>query len=915
MAMRKLFFSLLFILSGCVQPNVEAPIEPDPDWVSGQLENGVRFHLYPMEDTEEVSLRLFFHVGSAQETDAQRGYAHFLEHMAFNGSKSLGNDNVIAMFEQAGVTGSDVNAYTSYYETVYELDLPDRSRLDTALVWMRDIADGLTLEEQEIEKEKGVIQGEIRRNRPENRSFLEKYYDHIIADTPLALWDPVGTKESVQNASADSIRDFYQTWYQPQYAQIVISGDITSEEAKALIEAKFASWSANNQASNKRNQDVVLKVDDYVAEVGQYDSPSISVLIDRGTSIVKLRGQQHQLWLDELAQSLIFNRLDREFNDAAIPLQGLVVSSDYINYRRYTYLSAAFAEQERQQAQQLIVSTLAALRDFGVSKQEYQTGLAGYVQQAENLDYNWQQQSSIDAVQSMVASISQSSANQSKADYQRSLDEFLALATPERINQRIQTLLTQEKVLLLAAENDQAVATLTKQLPQLRASFDIAGVKPVMLTAQVDQLSNPLSGGDIVSKEQLPGFTVWTLSNGVEVWFERDKTAGDFVHMVYISQGGKAALDSELYAAHGLAPGVISRSGIGEFSGSEFDAYLTRQSIEVYPFVGLSHHGLEVGTTKKKLADSLNVIFNAVTNAKVDTRQLEVVKREVIEELQSDLETPIGQWNKAINQNSYLPSSFHRMTTAPEVAMVNDEQINQVYQQLFSVNRNNKLVVIADMTEQELEPLIKYYVGAIPLQQGQAAKLLADYQRSPKARVDMPIYNEENSFYLLRSTNPNASITTARLAFIDDMIQRLLAKRLNDYVREELGLDYAPDAYSASLDGEASTDWFIEAQVAPQDIDKIDKAVAKVMQGLLDNVTQQDVDLVAKQLAVALHPLADDPVQRAWFYARYLVHDYGVEALQDVDMMTQSITLDEMRERIEESFGRESLITKYTLTP
>ncbi|NVD07812.1 insulinase family protein [Vibrio sp. JPW-9-11-11] len=914
--MRKVFILFLFILVGCSQPKIETPIEQDPDWVSGQLDNGMRFHIYPIEESEPVSVRLLFHIGSAQETQQQRGYAHFLEHMAFNGSKNLSSQSVVNMFEQAGLTfGSDINAYTSYYETVYELDLPDKGQLSTAMVWMRDIADGLNLDPVEIAKEIGVIQGEIRRNRPENRSFADKYYDDLIAGTLLADMDPVGTMNSVSNATAESIREFYQTWYHPQYSEIIISGDISVNEAKAIIEKQFASWQPANDVPTNQKAPITLTPSDYVGKVGEYDSPSIALMVDRGSSVIKHRQQLLDTWLDQLAQTLIFNRLDSAFNSAAIPLQGLSVTSDYINYRRYSSMYVAFAESERAEAQQMLASTLAALRDFGVSEQERDTALSTYRQRLENLDYNWQNQTSIDLVESMVASQTMSVANQSKRDYQRSLEQLLQLATQERLNQQIQQILSSDAAFILAGEDSQAVTRLENNLPALKAQFAKPGVKPIALGSPVAQLEAPTVAGDIVSKSQQQGFTVWTLSNGVEVWLEADDSAGEYVQMVYISRGGSSALESDLHAAQSLAGSVIGRSGVGDFNGSEFDAYLTREAIEVYPFVGYTHHGLEVATTKPKLMDSLNVVYNAVRYANIDPRQLEVVKREQIEDLQNYLMTPVGKWGSAINKNIYLPDSYHRLTTAPELSMVTEQQIAEVYQQLFAVNRNNKLVIVGDLTSAEVEPLLTQFIAAIPLSKTDIVPIDAGLNRKPKARIDLPIHNEQSSLYLLRATNPSASATSVRTAFIDDMVQRLIAKRLTDYVREELGLDYAPDAFSATQDSEAMTDWLIEAQVNPSDIDGIDQATEKVVQGLLNKVTQDDLDLVAKQLNVALAPLADDTVERTWFYARYLVHDYGVEALKDIDAMTKSVTLAEFRQRIDESFGENALITKYTLTP
>lgn len=914
--MRLIFLALALLLVGCSQPKVEVPIQQDPQWTSGQLENGLRYHVYPMDD-EAVSIRLFVHTGSAQETDQQKGYAHFLEHMAFNGSKNFSSNDIVKMFEQTGLTfGADMNAYTSYYETVYELDLPDNAELETAVMWMRDIADGLTLAPSEVDKEKGVIQGEIRRSSPEHKSLEGKYYDFLVQGTQLENLDPVGNQQSVDSATSDSIRTFYQTWYQPQSTEVILTGDIDAEKAKALLDKYFGDWQQTSSSKQQTKQHIELSLSDYVTEIGEFDAPSMSLLIERGPASIHHRAELHAQWLDEVALQLIWNRLDARFNQQATPLQSLYSSPYYLNERRYALLSVSFSAQDRDPAQKLFSETLASLRDFGVSEQELERVMASFNQLATNVDHNWQQQSAVDFASQMVNVISLGESTQSKQDYQQSLDEFIHLASLEQVNKTLNQLLSQQYALVLGAENSSEIPALEKAVPTLRAQVSADGVKPLALTSSASELAQPQSSGSITSKQTTDtGFTVWTLSNGVEVWFEQDSSAGNNVHFIYASEGGTAALEPNLYPASEIAVAVIARSGVGEFNGSQFDAYLGRNTIEVYPFIGFSHHGVEVAAPRDKLADAFNVMFNIATNANVDKRQVETVVQERVEELQSYLQTPIGQWNKAINSNSYLPDSRHRMITAPELAMVTEGDIQKVYDQLYDFNRSNKLVVIGNMQPDELEPFLTHYIAAIPLKLAEANAYTAGYQLEPQPRIDLPVNNEQNSYYLLRMTNPTTKASSVRTAFIDDMIQRQLSKKLNSYVREELSLDYAPDAYSASQDREPSTDWFVEAQVAPNDIDKIEQAVDKVIQQIGQGISQEDLDLIAKQLSVALQPLEDDPVQRLWFYTRYLIHGYGVDALMDVDAMTRSISKQEFETRVTESFGSGSIKTKYTLTP
>ncbi|MFM2586985.1 M16 family metallopeptidase [Vibrio sp. TBV020] len=914
--MKKLFFVILLVLVGCSQPKQDISIETDSGWTSGQLENGLKYHIYP-NDKEAVAIRMYVHVGSAHETEEQKGYAHFLEHMAFNGSRNFSSNDIVHLFEHSGLTfGADINAYTSYYETVYKLDLPNPKELSNGVKWMRDIADGLNLSSDEIEKEKGVIQGEFRRTRPENKSLSEKYYDHLIQGTELESLDPLGTKESVNNATTASIRAFYETWYHPQLTEVIITGDIAPEETKALLEENFANWKGGETPKGSEIARTTLDLTDFTEEIGEFDFPSISVLLDQSPSSIVTRQDLYDFWMDDVIQQLIWARIDEKLNQTAQPVQSLYSSSYYINYRRYSLLSVSFTEEERSKVQSLFTETFASLRDHGVTELELEASMAYYTQLLKTVDEQWKQRTAVDIAESKVNAISLDEPLQSKEDYRQSLETFIEYATFDRVNEQLTHFLKQDYVLILGAEQTDSIEALSKTIPSVRKQLGQAGVKPLALESKQDELSRPDGKGAIVNERTLDnGFTVWQLSNGIEVWFEPDENAGERVRLVYGSQGGKAALDPRLFAASELSIATISRSGIGEFNGTELDSYLRRNNIEVYPFIGFTDHGLEIGAPRDKLSEALSVLFNITTNVNVEKRQLAAVSRETIEGMNNYLDTPVGKWSREINRNSYLPDSFHYMLPAPEFSMVDEGQVKEVHKQLFTVKRSNKLVVIADLKPEQIREMLRFYIASIPLENAPSYTFDARYNLDPKPRIDLAIFNEPNTYYMVRVTNPDAKPSDVESVFIDDMIQRHLSKRLTEYIREDLGLDYAPDNYVTSQDGEPSIDWFIEAQVAPSDIDKVDAAVDKILNELLQGVAQEDVDLVAKQLAVALHPLADDTVQRAWFYARYLMHGYGVEALTDIDAMTQSITKDAFNERVQLIFGEQSIKTKYALTP
>lgn len=914
--MRIILLIVSLFLVGCSQPESNTPIQPDLSWTQGELENGVKYHIYP-NDKEPVSLRLYVHVGSVNEAENQKGYAHFLEHMAFNGSTHFTSNDVVKMFEESGLSfGADINAYTSYYETVYKLDLPNRIQLENAVKWMRDIGDGLTISDEEVEKEKGVIQGEIRRNRPEHKSFNEKLYDHLIKGTALESADPVGTVESVNGATAQTIRAFYEYWYQPHYSEIIITGSVDAEQAKQLVETHFSSWKKSDSGAVERVDKIAFNLDDYVDTISQYESPGLTLMSVRNPVKEETREQIIDSWLDELALDIINHQLTSKFNDTSLPVEELFAGRTIINDNSVALYSVSFPPEHRDSAETLFLQALASLRDYGVQESDIGASLSDYEQRLRDLDHDWEQRDATSWAEARAWELSIGQQSQSKQDYRESLESFITSVDLKRVNERIRSLLNDEIVVVIGASEDESLTLMEKRVSDTRATLAAKGKKPTRTDGEIAELDEPKQQGEILSQQTNDqGFHIWTLSNGIEVWFERDDTLDEQVDVAYVSQGGLAALSPDLFAAEDLAISTITRSGIAGFKGPEFDKFLRSQSIDIAPFVGFTQHGFELGADKENLAQAFRVIYNILTNIRVDERQLDKVRAERYEELDRYLATPIGQWERAINRNTYLPNSRRYSLAAPDFANVTSEQIHQVHKELFGKNRGNKLVIIANTQASDLTELLRQYIASIPLEKAAAPNFQVAYNLNPKDKIALAEHDEQNSLYLVRVTNANVPQPSVKTVFMDDMLQRILFKRLNEYVREELSLDYAPYAYSVNVNQEPSTDWFIEAQVAPKDLDKIKQAIDGVLADLKNGVSQKELETSAKQLVVALQPIKSDSIDRVWLYGRYLAHGYGVDALKDVDGMVDSITLEEMNQRVRVSFGEASMTSKYSLTP
>lgn len=905
-------------LLGCSStPQQQTLLKSDPYWVTGELDNGLTYHVYP--DREQlVSVRLLVHAGSFQENEQQKGYAHFVEHMAFNGSKNFSGNDVVELFEQSGASfGADLNAYTSYQETLYKLDLPDNKNLDKALAWFRDIGDGLLLSETETKKEKGVILGEFRHSRVKDKPLSFQFYNHMVDGTNYQSHDPMGNKKSVSNVSAKELENFYQTWYQPQLTEVIVSGDITLAEVIPLIEKSFSSWQRGTTPVPVKKLSTNYNTQDFVAYVAGSESPSIGIVIDRGERVTHSHEQQHQLWLDEIAQQLIQQRLNSDFVDAALPVQWVASIPYLLEYQRYSITTVGFPADSREQSQQQFISTLSSLRDHGVSENEFMSVIQAYQANLDDIQVNWEKMDAVAHANGKSTALVINQTVQSQLDYKSSLKEFLSSTDLKAVNDNLDDLLSSPYILGLGLSSKEDLQAMNDELKDIRRAYKKTGNKPLLVTAS-SAFSVPASQGKIVKQVQVsdePNLKQWTLSNGIEVWYLRNSEAGNNVGVYYASEGGKAALDPSLFPAVEIALQASIRSGVGKFSGSELTAHLRREDIEIYPFINFTHHGLEISAKKKTLAEGLAALHTIVTEPKIDSDQLEAVKSEFAQSRTAYLETPVGQFIQMVNRNSYQTSSRHMMLESDDIKAVTSQDILNVQHQLFQKLRDNTLVIVADINPAEIKPLVRQYVASLPLEAVVSPDYKVAYSTDSKERMDISINNEDSSQYLLRVISQQARDKTAKDVFMDDMLQRVLSSRLTAYVREELGLDYAPYVYSVAQDSEPSYDWLIGSLTAPENSDKIEQAIDKVIVEAAKGISEDETRTAAKQLVADLTPLQTKPTEQAWFISRYLIHDYGVEALFDLQRMTDSISSKDMTEYAKEIFGDNSYKLKNLLRP
>jgi zinc protease len=262
----KIAFSLFLLLVNTLaiaQNNIIAPSTPlpvDPNVKTGQLKNGLTYYIRKNDRPEDrMELRLVINAGSILETEAQLGLAHFMEHMNFNGTENFARNDIVDYLQSIGVKfGADLNAYTSFDETVYILPVPtnEKQMVDQSFQILEDWAHNALLEEEEIDKERGVVLEEWRIGRGANQRMLEQYLPVLLKGSRYAERLPIGKKEVLENFKPETLREFYRDWYRPDLMAVIAVGDLDVEETEKQIKAHFGSIEMPEIVKERPNYDI-----------------------------------------------------------------------------------------------------------------------------------------------------------------------------------------------------------------------------------------------------------------------------------------------------------------------------------------------------------------------------------------------------------------------------------------------------------------------------------------------------------------------------------------------------------------------------------------------------------------------------------------------------------------------------------
>ena len=817
MKLRKLFAAAMMLVAlGSMAQSM--PIENDPSVRTGKLPNGLTYYVKQNNWPEHrVNFYIAQRVGSLQEEESQRGLAHFLEHMAFNGTEHYPGNGVIDYTRSLGVEfGRDLNAYTSVDQTVYNInDVPSNrvSALDSCLLILKDWSNGLLLEGDEIDKERGVIHEEWRVRSSASQRMFERNLEKLYPGSKYGKRMPIGLMSVVDNFKYNEIRDYYHKWYRPDNQAIVVVGDIDVDRTEAKIKELFGAIPAPAA-------DAAQVVD---VEVPDNKEPIIVVDKDKEQqmNIIQVMYKTDPLpnemksditymlmkYAIDMACTMLDKRLDEKSQDPDCPyMQAGAGYGNYIFAKTKDCFQLFIAPKEGKTNEAVKAVTEEALRasQHGFTATEFARVKDDYMSNLEK-QYNNRNQINNDRFGREYCAHYLNNEPYPSIEWTYQMMNMIAPNVGvEMINQLMAQMMptTDENLVVLNFNPDKEGVALPAESELMGA---INAAQEAKLEAYVDNVKDePLmtvmpKPGKIVKEtenKQL-GFKELILSNGAKVILKPTTFKDDEIRYKAVSKGGSSLYGPEDWANCQMFDAVIGMSGLGNFSSNELQKALAGKNANVDLSMSTTRESLSGNSTKKDLETMFQMNYLYFTSIKKDEKAVTSLLNMLETQLKNKSTVPMAIFGDSVKNTIYNHSWRERPFNAENVKDINYDRVLEIAKERTANAADFTFYFVGSFDEATIKPLIEQYIASLPAKKGQAEDFKEVTQLATGNVVNEFIQKMETPqatavMMWHSSLAPYTMENDIKADITGQVLETLLLKK----VREDEGAAYSPNGYA-----------------------------------------------------------------------------------------------------------------------
>lgn len=734
--MRKtLFLSSLAALLICSQASAQtnALLPVDPQVRYGKLDNGLTYYI---RHNEEPKDRVYFYiaqkVGSVNENDDQRGLAHFLEHMCFNGSENFPGDGALIKYcESIGVRfGYNLNAYTSTDETVYNIDgVPvSESNIDSCLLIIHDWADGLLLSAEEIDKERGVIHEEWRMRSSPTMRMLDRCLPDLYPGSKYGQRMPIGLMSIVDNFEPEVLRAYYRTWYRPDLQGVVIVGDIDVDRMEEKIKKVLGPMKMPENPVPFEYFPVPSNEEPiYVIEKDKEQNNPLALIMMKTESLPRESRNTIAYFANNYVASIVTSalnaRLDELSHTSDCPF--VYAKSSYGTYMISKTMDAleivvVSKEGRDKEAAQAVMKEVERARRFGFTAGEIFRMKEDFRSSEEKLYDNRDKQNSSYFVKKYVRSFLDATAIPG-IETEKQIYDMLAGQIPvEAFNAAFADLtksITKDFVFLEFYPEKEGLAVPSKD--EIRSAVEAAHAAD--LEPYVDNVKDeplvavlPKAGKIKKADETSFGYTRLSLANGANVYYKKTDFNNSEVLFGARSKGGLSLIEDKDLVNATLLPSVLDASGVGEFNSLELQKALAGKQVSLTYSLNIGTEGLSGNATPKDLRTLFELVYLAFTKPADDPQAYENVYNSVQSYLLNAEKDPFTAFSDTITTTLYGNNPRKQDLHLKDLEKADYSVIKRLYSERFASAGDFDFFFTGNFDEDSLKTFVSQYIAPLP---------------------------------------------------------------------------------------------------------------------------------------------------------------------------------------------------------
>jgi zinc protease len=717
---------LAFAGLGAQTVNLQETIPFDAAVRAATLPNGLKYFIRQNgRPAKRASLRLAVKAGSLFEEADQLGLAHLVEHMAFNGSAHFKPGELVSYFESIGARlGPHVNAYTSFDETVYMLDVPtDKPEIvDKAVTALADFGGGLSLIPEEVDKERGVVVEEWRGGLGAGSRIRDKQLPVLFHDSRYAERLPIGKPEIVRNAPVARLRAFYDTWYRPERIAVVVVGDMDPGQMEQKIRSAFTPLAARAPAAPAPDRKVPLHQQTLVSVVADPEATRSNVEIVRKRP---REGEQHVGdYRRDLVARIIDHTMDERFNELErkpdAKFLGAGVGNGALSRDVATFTMGAQVQDGRLEDGVGVLATEAMrVREFGFGDSELDRAKRWMAAFYERAYTERDKTESGSFAQEYVSYFLNDEPSPGIAYEYTLVQQLLPTITSADTSTLARSLLGDDSRVILAV---------TPQKPDIKVPTEadlqaaLTAATAVRVTPWTDAggdralMEHPPAAGAVTSRRTLDdiGVTIVNFGNGVEAWLKPTDFKNDQILFTMTASGGASLAAADDYAEASLATALVSAAGAGGLKATDLQKVLTGKLVVARPFIALSTHGVSGSTPPAQLETALQLLYQEVTSPGDDAESFALLRKQLEAAVANRGRSPQQVFGEKLSQVNTSNHYTARPLTPERVSTLSRDKMIAYYRERFANAADFTFFMVGAFKLDEALPLLARYVGALP---------------------------------------------------------------------------------------------------------------------------------------------------------------------------------------------------------